>query len=266
MAWLVAAFFFLAAVTVYAAQVRAILRDGCKVVKDELGFPELLMSFVFAGFFTMLSVSAVQKHGGHEPPASIDSVLPNSLIFIIFVIGIAGFMRYRGLSLVRAFGLRRVGAGALVCWAVGLIVATFPLAFAASLLTSSVIHDHLDPQPLVDLFNKVARQHDYGAMGKILVSAAFIQPFCEEFIFRGFFYGTWKRYLGPMGAGFLSCFFFAAFHTSLSAFLGLFVLAVCLNIAYERTGSLLVPIYMHALFNLTSLLVMFAQAQTSAAQ
>jgi len=92
----------------------------------------------------------------------------------------------------------------------------------------------------------------------------FIQPACEEFLFRGFFYGVWKRFLGPLGGGFLACLLFAAFHGSLAAFAGLFVLAVCLNIAYERTGSLLVPIGRLALFNLTSLLVSYAQAQLGA--
>ena len=101
-------------------------------------------------------------------------------------------------------------------------------------------------------------------MGKILVSAVVIQPICEEFLFRGFFYGVWKHYLGPWRAGFLACLLFAAFHASLAAFAGLFVLAVCLNIAYERTGSLLVPIGMHAIFNLTSLVVIYGQAQISA--
>ena len=69
---------------------------------------------------------------------------------------------------------------------------------------------------------------------------------------------------GAWSGGFLACLLFAATHGSLSAFGGLFTLAVCLNIAYERTGSLLVPIVVHAMFNLTSLLVLYGQAQTSA--
>ena len=71
----------------------------------------------------------------------------------------------------------------------------------------------------------------------------------------------WKRYFGAVPSGFLSCLLFAAFHTSLTALAGLFVLAVCLNLAYERTGSLLVPIGMHALFNFVSLLFLYTQAQ-----
>jgi membrane protease YdiL (CAAX protease family) len=260
-AWFAAGFFLLVSLVVYGWQVRRLARDGGRVLVDELGLPELLMSLVFAGFFAMLSIAAVHRHGREGAEVKVDAILPNALVFIIFVVGISGFIRYRGLRLRRTFGLDRVPPMAVLGWAAGLIFAALPLAGAASALTALASHGELDPQPLVDLFNKVARQHDYSAMGKILVSAVVIQPACEEFLFRGFFYGVWKHYLGPLRAGFCACLLFAAFHTSLSAFAGLFVLAVCLNIAYERTGSLLVPIGMHALFNLTSLLVIYGQAQ-----
>jgi membrane protease YdiL (CAAX protease family) len=213
-----------------------------------------------------MTVLAVRRHEHEGQTVDIDAVLPNSLIFIIFVIGISGFIRFRGLHLRRTFGLDRLSPLATLGWAIGLILAAFPLAGAASAITAYFARGELDPQPLVDLFNKVARHHDYVAMGKILLSAVVIQPACEEFLFRGFFYGVWKHYLGPLGAGFLACLLFAGFHASLAAFGGLFVLAVCLNIAYERTGSLLVPTGMHALFNLTSLAVIYGQAQFAAGQ
>ena len=266
-AWFVAGFFVLVllSLAIYGVFVRRIAREGGRVRADELDLPELLMSIVFAGFFAMLTGSAVQRHRGAEPPVSIDAVLPNSAMFIIFVIGIAGFMRFRGLRLRRTFGLDQVRPLAVLGWACGLILVAFPLAGAANAITALASHGQLDPQPLVDLFVKVAKQRDFAAMSKILVSAVFIQPVCEEFLFRGFFYGVWKRYIGPWRAGFFACLLFAALHTSLAAFAGLFVLAICLNIAYERTGSLLVPMGMHALFNLTSLLFIYAQAQSSGA-
>jgi membrane protease YdiL (CAAX protease family) len=129
-----------------------------------------------------------------------------------------------------------------------------------------LLHGQVEPQPLVDLFNKVARQRDYGAMSKILVSAVLIQPACEEFLFRGFFYGVWKRYSGGSAA---RCSPACSSPPSTPASRrspGLFVLALCLNIAYERTGSLLVPVVMHALFNFTSLLLIYGQAQLSTAR
>lgn len=264
--WAVVAFFVLGALAVYAAQIRHIVHDGAKVRVENLGISELLMSFVFAGFFALLTVSAVLRHGHEATPVDIGSVLPNSLLFIMFTVGIAGFFRYRGLRLRLTFGIDQVAILATVGWACGLLLAAFPIAAGANALTLALLHGQVEAQPLVDLFNKVARQRDYGAMSKILVSAVLIQPACEEFLFRGFFYGVWKRYLGGIGSALLASLLFAAFHTSLAAFAGLFVLALCLNIAYERTGSLLVPVVMHALFNFTSLLLIYGQAQLSTAR
>jgi membrane protease YdiL (CAAX protease family) len=45
---------------------------------------------------------------------------------------------------------------------------------------------------------------------------------------------------------------------------GLFVLALCLTLAYEASGSLLVPIGMHALFNLSQLVALYVQATAPA--
>jgi membrane protease YdiL (CAAX protease family) len=44
-------------------------------------------------------------------------------------------------------------------------------------------------------------------------------------------------------------------HLNMAALPALFVLALCLTLAYEATGSLLVNIFMHGFFNLSMLLV-----------
>ena len=98
-------------------------------------------------------------------------------------------------------------------------------------------------------------------MTQILFAGVILAPVCEEFLFRGFFYAVGKRYLGPLASGFACALLFAVFHLSVTAFAGLFVLAVCLTLAYELTGSLLVPIGMHALFNFTCLCVVWLQAR-----
>jgi membrane protease YdiL (CAAX protease family) len=264
--WIVSAVFVLIGLWVYGRQVRAVLRDGGKVAVAQFDLPELMMSLVFAVFFSIQVLSAVTKQTGKTEPVNIDLIIPSSLIFVVFVVGISAFMAIRGLPLRNTFGLGRLSPLTVVGWAAGLLLAVFPLAHAAQVITELMLHGEAEQQGLVQLFNKVSAEHNYSAMAKIFFSAVIVAPTCEEFLFRGFFYGVWKRYLGGLGAGFLACLLFAAFHASLSAFAGLFILAVCLNIAYERTGSLWVPMGMHALFNLTSLAVVYGQAQMTAAQ
>jgi membrane protease YdiL (CAAX protease family) len=62
-----------------------------------------------------------------------------------------------------------------------------------------------------------------------------------------------KRYVGRVAAVLASALLFAAVHAHLPSFAPLFVLGSCFAIAYEWSGSILVPMMMHALFNAITL-------------
>ncbi len=104
---------------------------------------------------------------------------------------------------------------------------------------------------------------DTRAIIMTMFMAVVVAPAAEETIFRGYIYGVLKRYAGAIPAALISAGLFAAMHLSLSSLPALFVLALCLTLAYEATGSLLVNIFMHALFNLWNLLLMLVIAHHS---
>ena len=83
----------------------------------------------------------------------------------------------------------------------------------------------------------------------IIVFAVAIAPIVEEFIFRFFIYGVLKRYVGVLFGVILSSLLFAAAHAHLPSFVPLLVLGTCFAIAYEWSGSILVSMTMHSLFN-----------------
>jgi membrane protease YdiL (CAAX protease family) len=85
------------------------------------------------------------------------------------------------------------------------------------------------------------------------VLAIVIAPFAEEFIFRFFLYGVLKRYFGRGIGLILNALLFGAVHVHLPSLGPLFVLGSCFTLAYEWTGSILVSMTMHALFNFISL-------------
>lgn len=241
--------------------VRRIRTEGGQVRTDEWRMPDALVALVLAVAFVALGIGAALHRGGASEAVKIEQVLPGSLFFPVLVAGVAAFLRYRGLRLIPALGLARLGPGRVIGWALGLVLLAFIFAGAANLLTLAALQGKAEQQPLVNLFREVARRGDTAAMAKIFFAGVILAPVSEEFIFRGFFYAVGKRYLGPLASGFATALLFAAFHLSLSAVAGLFVLAVCLTLAYERTGSLLVPIGMHALFNFTSLCVVWLGAK-----
>ncbi len=94
-------------------------------------------------------------------------------------------------------------------------------------------------------------------MGKIIFAGVILAPLSEEFLFRGYFYGALKRYCGAPASAIFTAALFAGIHLNLASLPSLFVLALCLTIAYEATGTLLLPVAMHALFNLSQLLTLY---------
>jgi membrane protease YdiL (CAAX protease family) len=67
---------------------------------------------------------------------------------------------------------------------------------------------------------------------------------------------VFKRYFGMAFGVALNALLFAAVHTHLPSFAPLCVLGVCFTLAYEWSGSILVSMTMHALFNGVQLIVL----------
>ena len=97
--------------------------------------------------------------------------------------------------------------------------------------------------------------HQYSIRILIAVMAVIIAPIVEEVVFRGYIYPICKRHTGRIMATFVTSLFFAAIHFNIPALLPLFIFAIFLTIAYEVTGSIWVPISIHACFNAITLIV-----------
>jgi membrane protease YdiL (CAAX protease family) len=102
------------------------------------------------------------------------------------------------------------------------------------------------------------RSGDTASLAIMVVLAVVIAPVTEELVFRvGLF--RWLRTRPLRGVAlFVPAAGFAALHGYLAVFLPIVVLAVCLALAYERSGHPLVPITAHALFNLNTVVLLLA--------
>ena len=81
------------------------------------------------------------------------------------------------------------------------------------------------------------------------LSVVVFAPVCEELLFRGVLYPSLRDLGHRRMAIAASSLLFAAIHGSLALMLPLTVLAVVLVWLYEKTGSIIAPILMHAAFN-----------------
>ena len=85
-----------------------------------------------------------------------------------------------------------------------------------------------------------------------------VAPLGEELLFRAGLFRMLGSFLPRWAAVLLSALAFASLHQSLVHFVPLTVLGVIFALAYEKTGSLLVPVVAHGLFNLNSILALLA--------
>jgi membrane protease YdiL (CAAX protease family) len=253
------ALLFVLGAVVYARVVARLRKDGGAVRAGCFELPDLLVSVVLATFFGGLVVRAALRHA-EEAPLMPENVLPSSLVFAVFVLGVGAFLVYRGKRLAEIFGLARLSLAPVCGWAALLLLGAIPFVGVVNAVTVLLLKNAAEQQPLVELFRAAALRGDASTMLIVLFAGVVIAPLCEEFLFRGYFYGVGKRYAGAWLSGLVTAALFAAFHASLTSLAGLFVLALALTLAYERTGTLAVPMTMHALFNATSLGVLYLQA------
>lgn len=94
------------------------------------------------------------------------------------------------------------------------------------------------------------------AYAALLLMAGVVAPIVEESIFRAGLFRFFKGRMSPVAALVASSLIFSAMHMNLLVFPTLFFLGMALCLAYEATGSIKVPIAMHAIFNLNSILLL----------
>jgi membrane protease YdiL (CAAX protease family) len=161
------------------------------------------------------------------------------------------------------FGLGRLPAFDVVRW--GLIVCAavsfleVPLSSLVDRMMTWLQVPH-PPQQNVELFRQFSKPGD---IARFLFGAVIISPLIEELFFRGFLYSFLKRFTSTWPAIILSAGVFAFAHANLGSVVQLWLLGVVLGVAYEHTGSLLLPIAIHSCFNFITAISLLIEKGTS---
>ena len=208
---------------------RAVFEGLGQVRSEKFGRWDALIASLLVVFFLFLVVTAV---------------------FLLFCAGVLLTLRLRHISWRETFGLSRLSFPGIACRAALLLALAYPLIMGASVLSQIFLaaggDDDNSAQELVRFFIQSDVRY---AKWVVAISAMVIAPMYEEFIFRGYIYGVIRRYGGVTLGVLFNAALFASIHVHLPSFAPLFVLAVCLSLAYEWSGSLWVPMCMHAMFN-----------------
>ncbi|MBL7070804.1 MAG: CPBP family intramembrane metalloprotease [Candidatus Omnitrophica bacterium] len=108
----------------------------------------------------------------------------------------------------------------------------------------------IEPQPVLVMFKEETHIPTLIYMGFF---TSILGPILEEVFFRGFMYGVFKKRAGALWGVILSALFFAYIHANLASFFPIICLGILLAYLYERTGSLIPSITVHAIHNSLSL-------------
>jgi membrane protease YdiL (CAAX protease family) len=169
------------------------------------------------------------------------------------VLFVAAFLKLRRFNISELTGLARLSFARAFVTGLVLLIFAYPLIIFADWLTARLLGSGSSRQGIIELFSGSQSMEQRVI---IILLATVVAPVAEEFIFRFFLYGVIRRYLGRSIGLIVSALLFAAVHAHLPSFAPLFVLGSCFTLAYEWSGSLLVSMTMHAIFNAITLLAL----------
>lgn len=239
------------AVYVYVAlsrQISARSADAAPAVTRGFTWGDAVLAALLASWFGLnITASAAER----TITMQSRDLMANALFSIALLVFVASFLRFRGIDVKTLAGFAKLGLRRAVTTGAVLLLAAYPLIMLADAITQRILGRSSEHQGIVELFN-ASRNLEQRVL--IIVLAVAIAPIAEEFLFRFFLYGVLKRYFGRVLALLGNALLFAAVHSHLPSFAPLFVLATCFTIAFEWSGSILVCMSMHALFNALTLI------------
>ena len=247
------ALWFVAGVYVYVALTRQIAaRRTTAPLEPAPGFgaAESIFAALLVLFLLVSISSAISTPPGQ---VSIRGLVASFILTLAIVCVIIVVLQVRGRSVPELAGFGKIGAVRAIITGALLLFFAYPLLNSAELVLQQFFHDGFSNQNIVDFFNASQTLRERIT---VIIFAVALAPLAEEFIFRFFLYGVFRKHFGISFGIIANAFLFAAAHGHLPSFPLLLVLGVCFTIAYEWSGSLLVSMTMHALFNASSLVVL----------
>lgn len=236
-------------------------QEGSRVPLREFDLGDLFLGAGLVAFFVASGLRSMVK--GERVPVDAMEVNAGSGMMLLFLAATLVFRMLRRMSVGVVFSGDGGGGGVCPVLVRGAtwLAAAFPVVWSVHLLSGVLIGGGAAEQGSVTLFRNAISAGEWSLVRAMLFSTVVVAPLAEEVIFRGIFYPALRRYSSGVVAAIFTSLAFGLAHAPIQVSPGLAVLSGCLIIAYERSGTLWVPIVMHAVFNATSMICLYADAQ-----
>lgn len=208
---------------------------------------DLAVGLFLALWFLMLGRDALAGDG--ERVVEFHHIVTGALVYGAILLFLVGLLLYRNVNVAEAFGFGRWTFGHCLGRAFLYLLTAYPLLMLMQAMVYGVAGGDFSPQEVVEFLQRAEAPRDRLA---VVAMAVIVAPLAEEVIFRGYLYPVAKKFGGASAGLMVTSLLFAFLHGHAPSIPALTMLAVCLGLAYEKTGSLLVPMIMHAVFNAVS--------------
>ena len=207
----------------------------------------MVAAFIVATLAYLVIAAGIEAGGGNvsasgPPGLVISATLVQDVALIAAAFIFAGLWS-RGVT-PATFGLRPTRWGPAIGWT----LLTWGAFFVLTAIYVSIVGQPDDQELTRDL----AEEDSLAALIGYAVLLAFVAPITEELFFRGFMFGVLREKIGIWGGALATGLVFGIVHVTGSPVetVGvLVILGVLLCLLYQRTGSLLPCIALHALNN-----------------
>lgn len=179
-----------------------------------------------------------------NPGLLIATTLPSAVAGILLILLIA--TRRKGVSWTQYLAIHRLTVKELFIWIAITVVVVVLLGVLGMLLEQPAV-----PDWWLNVFGESSTRL------LLILTVVIAAPLFEELLFRGLLFTGWSESkLGVTGTILLTTVLWTAMHAQYQAFdLGqVFVLGILLGVARHRSGSLVVPVTMHAFVNMLACL------------
>ncbi len=154
--------------------------------------------------------------------------------------------------------------GALFSFSMAYPLSLFFNGISQAILLIFFSSSSIEEQSIVQDLKTLAKDPTFLPLLLIGINTVFLAPLVEEFLFRGLLQNWINKWTQKDLSVLLTSLLFAFFHYqkgqqlgNIPILLSTFILSYFLGVLYEKKGSLLAPILLHAIFNLCSFLLVF---------
>lgn len=225
---------------------------------------KVVVLFMFFGYMIVLIESALVRTFPVINNDNFRMVVNSALLDLLMVVFIVYFTAGQYGEKLEQLGLTAANFSRNVFYGLVGYAATVPVLVAVLALTAYVtnlINYVPEKQAVVELFLK---EKDAAFLFFTSLFAAVAGPVIEELFFRGFMYNAVKKYAGIFAATLITASLFALVHAHAAGFVPILVLGVALAYLYEKTGSLVSSMTLHAVHNLSMVSLVFLVKQFGA--